>query len=810
MTKIASQIDEIIRQRHERLPMIQEQRKFLERLRNGLNSLEMILGQIQTELGCHEGSYYDMIKAHPEMEITLKSVSTQKGYELLERQVRHLDLMEKRFSRESVQIAFIGYERQGKSCFLQSISGLSGKVIPSYSGTSCTGAVSVIHNDPAMADNQVRAEITYFSMSELLENVRAKYEKFFGGCPNLLSSFEDIKKLDLNGFRTYDLTKGAEFGKFKTLVEHIDDYRELIGESNQTIEITDENQIIKQVAQYEEIDGDNGKKNVVHYYNYLAVKSADIYTKFPESECGRIVLVDTIGLGDSSDTSGIEEQMFRVLREDCDAAVDVYMPSPNGASFNSDQLNVLKNITDRLGERDPEKWIVYALNRTPGNANLMNPIKLQINDVFGRMEKKPVAWVKDINALDPNDVKENLMTPLLNMITNNLDDIDTALMDEYNKSGESLFEKILELNNNFSGLVNESQKYGDRYGVFDKLYEDSLQLVGTVWEGKGLKLSNRLGDVYAYVKHDNSEIRNQIMRIIDGFYDLIPSKEAIKHHVERNISNAEGVYKWALDELRNRIYEEFRNFEEVCIQKQLIDVKNKIYHALFDDDWGKLGRIPLAHYSVENGPIVHDRYENKEDYSDDWLFVFAEERVKEKYPELYQVLMNVVKFELDISVVREYYVDRLVESINTMKGKAYIRFNSDLISGFWDLDPVEKHDKIAETIWTYIFNQVVPILQREDKFNVGDPVRYLLEEFPNLPNHAFVGRTETFYDKMIQDHDMLNGQLKDLYRNNMSIIWNKEFAEMQSSENACNAWNGLVMNLSELCSNKEKYFIKIA
>ena len=610
------------------------------------------------------------------------------------------------------------------------------------------------------------------------------------------------------GFK--DLTKGAEFGKFKTLVEHIDDYRKLIGETNLTDTITDENQIIKQVAQYEEIDEGNGTKSVVHYYNYLAVKSADIYTKFPESECGKIVLVDTIGLGDSSDTSGIEEQMFRVLREDCDAAVDVYMPSPNGASFNSDQLNVLKNITDRLGERDPEKWIVYALNRTPGNGELMNPIKKQINDVFGRMEKKPVAWVKDVNALDHNDVKENLMNPLLNMITNNLDDIDTALMDEYNKCGESLFEKILELNNNFSGLVNESQKYGDRYGVFDKLYDDSLQLAGTAWEGRGLKLSNRLGNVSAYVKRDNSEIRNQIMRIIDGIYDMIPSKEDIKHHVERNISDSNGVYKWALDELRNRIYEEFKSFEEGCIQRQLMEVKSMIYHALFDDEWGKLGRIPLAHYSVENGPIVHDRYEDNEDYSNDWLYVFAEERVKEKYPDLYQILMNLVKFELEISIVREYYVDKMVEPINTMKEDKCIKFNSDLILGFGNLDPVEKHEKISETIWTFIFNQVVPIIQREDKFNVGDPVRYLLEEFPNLPNHAFVGRTETFFDKMIQDHDMLNGQLKDLYRNNMSIIWDKEFAEMQSSENACNAWNGLVMNLSELCGNKEKYYIKIA
>lgn len=808
---IASQIDKIIRRRHERLPKIKEQRAFLEKLQNGLDSLDSILGQIQTEMDCHEGPYYDMIKAHPEMEIALRSVSTTKGYELLQQQTRQLDLMEKRFSRDSVQIAFIGYERQGKSCFLQSVSGLSGKVIPSYSGTSCTGAVSVIHNDSTMADNEVRAEITYFSMNELLENVRLKYEKFFGGCPIVLSTFEDIKKLDLSGFRTLDTNKAAEFRKFETLVRHIDDYRDLIETTNQTIVITDENQIIKQVAQYEEID-ENGTKQVIPYYNYLAVKSADIYTRFPESECGKIVLVDTIGLGDSTDASGIEKQMFKVLREDCDAAVDVFMPNFKGDSFNSDQSNVLKNIIDQLGERDPEKWIVYALNRTSGdgsNAHLMNPIKKQINDAFDLMDKKPVAWVKDVDALNHVDVMENLMNPLLNLIANNLDDIDKALMDEYNKQGNALFGIVFELNNNFSNVVNKSMASGDRYGVFDMLYEDSLKLKGTSWEGKGLKLSNRLGDIKNYVKKNKSEIENQILRIIDGLYDLIPSKDDIKHHVERNINDNNGVYKWALDELRNRIYEEFKNFEEGCIQRQLMEVKSMIYNALFDDEWGKLGRIPLAHFSVENGPTVHNRYGNNDDYSDDWLYVFAEERVKEKYPKLYQLLMYLVEFELDISIVREYYVDEMVKPINTMIGDC-IPLNLDLFTDFDNLDPVERHEKKAETIWSYIFNQVIPIIQREDKCNFGDPIRYLCKEFPKLPNHAFFGRTSTFYDSIIQDKDMREGELKNMYRNNMSIIWDKEFSEMQSSENACNTWNGLVMNLSELCGNKEKYNIKIA
>lgn len=58
-------------------------------------------------------------------------------------------------------------------------------------------------------------------------------------------------------------------------------------------------------------------------YKYLAVEKADIYCPFYE-DCGSLVLVDTIGLGDTQ--YGIEEAMLEPVDKECDAAIVVTMP----------------------------------------------------------------------------------------------------------------------------------------------------------------------------------------------------------------------------------------------------------------------------------------------------------------------------------------------------------------------------------------------------------------------------------------------------------------------------------------------------
>lgn len=214
-----------------------------------------------------------------------------------------------------------------------------------------------------------------------------------------------------------------------------------------------------------------------NYYKYIAVKSVNIYTRFVDPRIGdsKIVLVDTIGMGDASNAERIEDEMFRVLREDCDAAVDVFKPQANGDSFNKQQVEVLKKIGRRLSDCEPQHWIYYVLNRVESgkgyNKEVVPAIMQQVKSSFQTMTSKPVADVIDINAIDTDEVNNRLISPLLDLITNNLDDIDSNLVAEANKSNELLYQEYKLLSDAVGKVVSGSMKQGsNELKKFRELY----------------------------------------------------------------------------------------------------------------------------------------------------------------------------------------------------------------------------------------------------------------------------------------------------------------------------------------------------
>lgn len=75
------------------------------------------------------------------------------------------------------------------------------------------------------------------------------------------------------------------------------------------------------------------------------------------SYCGKLVLVDTIGLG--AIQFGIEEAMPDTLDRECDAAVVVTRPI---SGIQTEDTNFYQNIRDRFKDRALEKWLFYLVN----------------------------------------------------------------------------------------------------------------------------------------------------------------------------------------------------------------------------------------------------------------------------------------------------------------------------------------------------------------------------------------------------------------------------------------------------------------
>lgn len=790
MSIINNQIDKIISTRKEkRLPQIEKEITFLRNVKTQIEELNSLTKQINQQITDKRGSYYVMLQSDPSMETRFMAVSTNEVTKLINAQIERLEILKKRFSREAVQIALIGYERQGKSRFLQTISGLNNKVIPAYGGTSCTGAVSVIHNVP----KDLEVHIEFYNQQEFLDIIKEKLQGFFPDKHFTLNSPADLQHIDLGSFSSDNNTKSVEFNKFKeAYINHYADYEPMIGHGK--IITSDKNAIIQNVSQYEEFDSipasdapclytqkkdidSNGNAKTVwvkEYYNYVAVKSLNIYTRFVDERIGdaKIVLVDTIGMGDASNAERIEDEMFRVLREDCDAAVDIFKPKAGGDSFNQQQNEVLNKISRRLKDREPNRWIYYVLNRVDCvygyNAGLIPEIMKQIQSSFENMKVKPVADVIDINATDTNEVNDKLITPLLDLITNNLDDIDEKLIIEANKENEKLYLEYKTLADTVAAVVSNKFAINSNEGkLFDTLF-------------KQLSYSKELRDLdefeYAKKKDEPCElVRDKIDEKIRNLVDLAPLPDEIFLDVEKGDKDTNSIFVKHINTLRNTIFENFEEINTDVLIPLQEKVKDQLISILFNA--GKMGNIPLQSYSIEEGA------------SQMWLKTLIEEKVeKEAYPKLYDMLNFILDYSINIEGLIEYNVAKCLDTIDPQNSQWIPMPNQE-----------QSLEEQAETIWGEMVSRITPIQNK---------MRLWRNDFALIPSHSFYARVHKFRDKMVFGDEETNTNIRDFYRNNRLTIWRDDFANISSQDQAFGAWNKQCKAITDLCT-KSKFHLSI-
>ena len=195
MSTITKKIEEILDKRlgrgsyagRGRLQMIEARIANLASVKERITELDALVTVIKKQVEEKSGEYFNMLVADPDALSQFEDVSCANAKIKMKELINALELLRKRFEREAIRIAFIGRERQGKSTFIKTITGLNDKVIPAYSGNSCTGAVSVIHNIQNVKDesgNDVRVKVVaeYYDTPTFLEMVNKKLNKFFPNC----------------------------------------------------------------------------------------------------------------------------------------------------------------------------------------------------------------------------------------------------------------------------------------------------------------------------------------------------------------------------------------------------------------------------------------------------------------------------------------------------------------------------------------------------------------------------------------------------------------------------------------------------
>lgn len=643
----------------------------------------------------------------------------------VDRMVRRLDEGIRRFEKDYISIATVGKARQGKSQFLQSVGNLRNEIIPAYDASDCTGATSVICNAPEMAPGAVSVTVTFRKKEDLLDIVSAYIREID---PQYLArnsiEFEEISYIDLEGLRAQipagDQKKATALGHLEKIVLHFEEIRDLFGGANITM---DNPELIKTyVAQ------NNGKKatdpEVEYYYKYLAVARADVRCRFYE-DCGKIVLVDTVGLGDTQ--YGIEKSMLDTVDTQCDAAIVVTKPISGAHEDDNRLYELLKN---RFEDRDISKWLFYA-------ANLHKGVNDNAVDAFARdilTKNYAVCDCRVVDCSDKEAVRDGFLMPLLGKLVRNMEAIDNAYLQELNAQGAEVIKKLEQYFQQAPVMDNFNPKKQGEIEAFQKGQDAYMKLTADL----------RRQVYYWQEEKDrpNSILWNRVQQILNGIEDIAPSAQMLTKVMNENGSLLpDDLWKAALNYTRNEITDRFNAIDDV-MEKETQKFKNSLVSNLYYALSGLLG----------------DGKEKEADGQDEidmskWLKDIMEQVIRDKpeYSQIYKAFQFLYQFHFNMREHINQVIRRQLYIINPLS-REYAKPERNFDGG-----------NIGEEVNFYLISRLSVI---------EDDLRHSLVNMYRTPNQTFYAAAEEFYDRLTFASNLKDGQFV-----NMDRVWGQFFIE---------------------------------
>lgn len=725
------------------LQIIEKKISFFENLKQILEDYQNFRENVIFQIENQSGDYYSMSMEDPMFKQKIISADPKLVLDKVNVALNELEELKCRFSRDTINISVIGRARQGKSRLLQSISGLRDEVIPASNGSDCTGAKSVICNT---SNQWTYAKIIFYNEMEMVGQVQKYLDGVginhslgsFSQIPQLRSEIEQID----NRFDTLSGKQKSWFIHLRKYVDHYSDYAKYVG---QEIEVHDENQIRTYVAQYD--------VDMKSTYQFLCVKEVQIFTKFPCEDAGKIVLVDTIGLGDTS--IGIREKMISTLRHDSDAAILVRLPAASGDHIDEQDNELYDLITEAMGKEVLNKWLFFALNvcdeldnQNSGNA-MMTSLKAQ---------KLQYALTKVVNCGDREDVEEKLLIPILEYLSDNLAAVDANKMAIVDNILADCYNEFYSLSGKIQALTDSCfQKDLSTGGLFDTLYEDELGLA-------------RMLEEYNMKYKDHNmiceDIENQVKKSIAKIVSVCPGHETIVSALKSGNLGAHPsiVYENMSDHYRadiSNIFDEINRSTIVDLQECL---KNDLINILRSKEGGMLDAVPVN--------VDADKPTDTE-----WLSAFISQRLSD-FPLVQAAFENILSYRLNIEGVLEYYVNMSLEYLDPEEK------NKFAIIDFRDAQNKEEEADLIE-------QGLLAAAQMS-----ANTLMALIRDLLKIPFNSFYARTRKLREAIVYSKEG-ERELKNMYREYATYIWRDRFAAVATKQVAMKELNDIIDSISQ-------------
>lgn len=755
---ITDKINDIIDQRKGRgryegqghLQYVLKKIEFFEKIKGILEKYEDFRSRALLQIENQQGDYFNLSIEDPLFEEKMVKASPDLVLSNVKTALDKLKELKVRFERESINISVVGRAGQGKSRLLQSISGVDNSIIPADSGGDCTGAKSVICN----TSEPLHANIICYNEKELIEQIQKYLDALDYG--SSLGSMQQIPNIDLNLINKKVLTNKQESYKerLEMYVNHFQKYQSLIGRE---IPVDKPDDIRQYVAQY--------LLNGTKVYLFLAVKEAQIFAPFNYADSGQIMLVDTIGLGDTS--IGLREKMIDTLVKDSDAAIMLRRPDKERDGIREEDNDLYDLINERMAGRDLEKWLFYVLNVYADNIKTGDNLYNQLQRKFGKTLK--AAFIKRIDCADKNVVEQELVIPMLESLSSNLTAVDNSLMSAANSLLETCHAEFVALSEKIQSITNSNfRKDLNTGGLFDTLYEDELNLAQKLEE-----LNFQYKDHNAKCEEIEEEVRKSIATVVNE----CPEQQHILSSLKSGRLGAHPsiVYENLSDHYRAAISNKFDEINRSTIVTLQEGLKQDIIDVLRSDDGGKLNRIPVNTES--------DNPDNIE-----WMEAFVNEKLND-FPLVKEAFVNILEYRLNIEGMLEYYVNTSLECLDPEEKKKFATIN------FSDAETKEEEARYIEQALLSSASTACNVLI--------EMVQGLLK----IPYNSFYARIRKLREKIIYSKEG-ERELKNMYREFATYIWRDRFSAIATKQVAMQELNNIMDGFAEN-RTKSLYLIKL-
>ncbi len=772
---IAQIVDRIIdRRKQERLPVIQEKKKQFAKISKALQELE----------SSNMENVKDMA---PLLYETMKKMDFAKLYNMLNELTERATMLEGRFSRDNVSIALVGHARMGKSTILQSITELGDDVIPTSSYSDCTGSVSIIQN----SDGPFEMDIEYYSAKEFLQAVNTHLKKF--GIEEELTSIEQIPNLRI------DINNESEGEKKAFVDDYINGYQSysncLLGHPKK--HFSNKSEVIEYVAKYklfdineaipstyidqhytiEDIEDQHGNvvQKKVKFNKFVTIKKVYIKNRYEYGDVGKIIAIDTIGLGNAYTINEDTKKMQDVLANETDVAVYNFKVREDGDNqFPADIKNELNIIYDTLADYHPEKWIAFNLNISakdnlpPSYHHMCKELVENVStSVFGK-DKQKLVMATSCNAKNKEEVRNKIVIPVLGIIEGNINYIDDSFMVDFNKKATEFFEKYNTICDNINEAMTEMVCGTENYLTIFKQNYAALEL--------RIKLKEYVNRLEKGISQPCVSITNDLKPQVESLHKFVPKKSDII--IELNKMNAANshtinVFNTLMDNLLADVLNFMKTVSANSVIKIQKKVKNKIIRILYED--GLLKNISV-------------RTASKEMPTKEWLKAFCEEHLY-SYHRLYSAIDSLLNFRMSIE---GYMYSKCIMACEPLRSTER-----------YTLPPENTEtEDIAQCIWQALMNSIREVKRNMTKaFMLEDSILNSAQNNKDItmPNLLLWCMSDTFVRELIFTEG--GKELETFYYEKATTLWgdkisdllstNKKVKELQEKIAVMNSYNDM-------------------